>query len=189
VKASTLEAPQENSILSDTVELRECTPADATALAIIAAATLLEAFAGLVPGDALLAHCQKNHIPSAYISYLEKPETRAWLAEVPPGAAPVGYAMLTAPDFPAGLAQDGDLEIRRIYIFSRFHGGGAGRRMMDLAIASARQQEAKHLLLGVHPGNQRALAFYRKNGFVQVGVRKFQVGTSLVEDPVLSLSL
>src|SRR5580698_3268924 len=94
--------------LSDTpgVELRECTPADASALAIIAAATLLEAFAGLVPGDALLAHCQKNHIPPAYISHLEKPETRAWLAEVPPGAAPVGYAMLTAPDFPTGLVQN-----------------------------------------------------------------------------------
>ncbi len=181
----------ENSILSTTptVELRECTAADASTLAIIAAATLLEAFAGLVPGDALLAHCQKNHIPSAYISYIEKPETRAWLAEVSPGAAPVGYAMLTAPDFPTGLAQGGDLELRRIYIFSRFHGGGAGKRLMDLAISSARQQNAKRLLLGVHPDNQRALAFYRKNGFVQIGVRKFQVGTSVFEDPVLSLSL
>lgn len=175
--------------MSDTVALRECTPADASTLAIIAAATLLEAFAGLVPGDALLAHCRKNHIPSAYSDYFTKPETRAWLAEVPPGAAPVGYAMLTAPEFPAGLAQDSDLELRRIYVFSRFHGGGAGRRLMDLAIASARRQQAKHLLLGVHPDNQRALAFYRKNGFVQIGVRKFQVGTSVFEDPVLSLTL
>jgi diamine N-acetyltransferase len=177
--------------LSDThpVDLRECTIADASTLAIIAAATLLETFAGLVPGDALLAHCQKNHIPSAYVSYLEKTETRAWLAEVSPGAAPVGYAMLTAPDFPVGLAQDGDLELRRIYVFSRFHGGGTGRRLMDSAIASARHQKAKHLLLGVHPDNQRAIAFYRKNGFDQIGVRKFQVGTSIFEDPVLSLTL
>jgi diamine N-acetyltransferase len=179
----------ENSILSDTVELRECTSADAFALATIAAATLLEAFAGLIPGDALLAHCQKNHIPSAYVSYLGKPETRAWLAEVSPGSAPVGYAMLTTPDFPAGLAEDGDLELRRIYIFSRFHGGGTAKRMMDLAIANARQQNAKHLLLGVHPGNKRAIAFYRKSGFVQIGLRKFQVGTSIFEDPVFSLSL
>jgi ribosomal protein S18 acetylase RimI-like enzyme len=172
-----------------TVSLRECTAADAATMAIIGAATLLEAFAGLVPGDALLAHCQKNHIPAAYISYFEQPKTRAWLAEVAPGAAPVGYAMLTSPDFPAGLAQDGDLELRRIYLFSKFHGGGTGQRMMDLAISSARQQHAKRLLLGVHPDNQRALAFYRKSGFVPIGVRTFQVGTSTFEDPVLALSL
>ena len=113
----------------------------------------------------------------------------ACLAEVAPGAAPVGYAMLTSPDFPAGLAQDGDLELRRIYLFSKFHGGGTGQRMMDLAISSARQQHAKRLLLGVHPDNQRALAFYRKSGFVPIGVRSFRVGTSTFEDPVLALSL
>lgn len=171
------------------VTLRECIPADAPTLAIIAAATLLEAFAGLVPGDALLAHCAKNHIPAAYLSYLEKPETRAWLAELSPGAAPVGYALLTAPDFPIDLVQPGDLELRRIYLFSKFHGTGAGRTMMDLAIVSARRQQATRLLLGVHPDNQRAIAFYRKNGFVQIGTRTFQVGASTFEDPVFALTL
>ncbi len=111
------------------------------------------------------------------------------MAEVPPGAAPVGYAILTKPDFPPGLTNEGDLELRRIYFFSRFHGTGVGRRMMELAVASAREQRAEHLLLGVHPYNHRALAFYRKNGFVQIGVRAFQVGTEMFEDPVLSLSL
>ena len=171
------------------VNLRECTSADASTLALIAAATLLESFAGLVPGDALLAHCAKNHIPAAYLSYLEKPETRAWLAEVSPGAAPVGYAMLTAPDFPTGLLQPGDLELRRMYLFSKFHGSGAGRGMMELAIASARHQQANRLLLGVHPDNLRAIAFYRKNGFIQIGTRTFQVGASTFEDPVFALTL
>ena len=175
--------------LAQPVTLRECTPADAPTLAIIAAATLLESFAGLVPGDALLAHCDKNHVPAAYISHFEKPNTRAWLAAVSPGAAPIGYAMLTAPDFPTGLLQPGDLELRRIYLFSKFHGSGAGRSMMDLVIASARQQQAKRLLLGVHPDNLRAIAFYQKNGFVQIGTRTFQVGASAFEDPVFALTL
>jgi ribosomal protein S18 acetylase RimI-like enzyme len=61
--------------------------------------------------------------------------------------------------------------------------------MMDLAVASARQQNAKRLLLGVHPDNQRALAFYRKVGFVQIGVRTFHVGDCAFQDPVLALSL
>jgi diamine N-acetyltransferase len=172
-----------------TVDLRECTPADASTLALIAAATLLEAFAGFIPGDALLAHCAKNHNPANYTAYLARPQTRAWLAEVSPGTAPVGYAMLTAPDFPADLLRPNDLELRRIYLFSRFHGSGASKRMMDLAITSARQQRAERLLLGVHPENERALAFYKKSGFLQIGVRQFHVGTSTFEDPVLALTL
>ena len=175
--------------MSHAVSLRECTADDASTLAIIAAATLLEAFAGFIPGDALLAHCAKNHFPAAYTAYLEKPQTRAWLAEVEPGAAPIGYAMLTAPDFPAELVKPGDIELRRIYLFSRFHGDGVGQRMIDTAVAGARQQQAKRLLLGVHPENKRALAFYRRNGFEKIGVRTFQVGASTFEDPVLALEL
>jgi ribosomal protein S18 acetylase RimI-like enzyme len=61
--------------------------------------------------------------------------------------------------------------------------------MMDLAIASARKQNAKRLLLGVHPDNQRALAFYSKVGSIQIGVRTFHVGDCTFQDPVLALSL
>jgi ribosomal protein S18 acetylase RimI-like enzyme len=96
--------------------------------------------------------------------------------------------MLTTPDFPIDLVQPADLELRRVYLFSKFHGTGAGRGMMELAIASARRQQATRLLLGVHPDNQRAIAFYRKNGFVQIGTRTFQVGASTFEDRVFALT-
>ncbi len=171
------------------VTIRECTEADATALAVVGAATFLEAFAGIVPGAAILAHCAKNHMPAAYTALLAQPETRAWLAEVEPGAAPVGYALLTAPDFPDGLAEAGDLELRRIYLFSRFHGDGTGRGLMEAAIAQAHAQGARKLLLGVHPENHRALAFYRRSGFAIVGKRTFKVGASMFEDPVLAREL
>ena len=177
----------ENSDLD--VLIRPCGPEDAFALALVGAATFLEAFAGFIPGEAILAHSRKNHIVSAYEGYFARAETRGWLVEVEPGGAPVGYALLTAPDFPEGLAHPGDLELRRIYLFTRFHGSGAGRRMMELAIAGAREQGAKRLLLGVHPENRRALAFYKKTGFVPIGKRIFQVGQSLFEDPVLALEL
>jgi hypothetical protein len=68
--------------------VRECTEEDAATLALIGAATLIEAFAGFVPGDALLVHCRKYHFPAAYESLFKQPQTRAWLAEVEPGAHP-----------------------------------------------------------------------------------------------------
>ncbi len=171
------------------VELRLCTEADASTLALVGASTFLEAFAGFIPGDALLAHCARHHVPEAYRQYLQKPETRAWLAEVAPGAAPVGYALVTAPEFPEGLTRAGDLELRRIYLFSRFHGSGAGQFLMDAALDGARAQGAERVLLGVHPENHRALRFYRRNGFRVIGQRQFQVGASVFQDPVLALEL
>ncbi len=162
---------------------------DAGTLAVIGAATLLEAYAGFLPGESLLAHCRKYHVASAYEAVLRTAEGKAWLAEVEPGGCPVGYAMMTAPEFPEEVLQAGDAELRRIYVFSRFYGAGAGAGLMGLAIEEARARGAKRLLLGVHPQNVRAIAFYTKNGFEKVGEREFLVGGSRFLDPVLGLTL
>lgn len=205
------------------MNIRPCTTADASLLALVGSATFLEAFAGFIAGDAILAHCTKNHSVEAYTRYLAQPTARAWLAEVDPaigtGPAPVGYALLTEPDFSPDLPQPGDLELKRIYVLSKFYGrtdgnGGApgagaswglvpgpvagrgsrptagpGQQMMELAIAHAEQQGAPRLLLGVHRENARALAFYRRNGFEQVGVRTFQLGSHVYDDFVLARTL
>ncbi len=169
--------------------VRLCTADDAPRLALVGAATLLDAYAGFLPGDALVLHAAKHHHPAAYEAELARPHSRAWLAEVAPAAAPVGYAMLTAPEFPVELIGPGDLELRRIYVLSRFHGVGTARELMEAAIASASEQGAPHLLLGLHPENHRAMAFYRKHGFKQVGTRRFYLGQTPFEDPVMRLTL
>ena len=171
------------------VQVRQCTAADAQALAVIGSATLLDAYAGFLPGQALLAHCAKLHRAEVYTEELARPKSRAWIAEVEPGAAPVGYALLTSPEFPPELVEAGDLELRRIYVLTRFHGGGAGKQLMDTAIASARAAGARHISLGLHAENHRAMAFYRRNGFVQVGNRRFKLGEVSFDDPVMRLSL
>lgn len=186
--------PLPNDVRADaaavpTATVRPCSAADASTLAFVGAGTLLEWFAGVVPGQALLAHCHKLHTAAAYTELLARSGTRAWLAEVEPGAAPVGYALLTAPDFPDGIAREGDAELRRIYVFSRFHGSGAGRMLLERVIAAAHDSGARRLLLGVHEANARAIAFYRKSGFVDAGTRPFVVGATTFEDPVLALTL
>lgn len=172
------------------MQIRTCTSADAATLSLIGSATLLEAFAGLIPGHAILAHCRMNHTIAAWDRYLADATATAWLATIDPGEFPIGYALLTEPHFPAGLAQPGDLELKRIYAFSRFHGAeGPGRPLMQHAIEEARTRNASRVLLGVHPDNRRALAFYRRNGFVQIGTRAFTLGPETFHDPVLALTL
>lgn len=92
-------------------------------------------------------------------------------------------------ELPAGLAQSGDVELKRIYLLSRFHGTGLGAALMAAAVAEARTRGAPRLLLGVYANNARAIAFYRKQGFVPIGTRQYAVGAELYDDIVLARPL
>ncbi len=173
----------------DQVAVRPCLLEDAEALALVAAATFLEAFAGMLPGPAIVQHCARHHIHRVYAKYLSEDRVRAWLAVMRNGDAPVGYSMLTAPDLPVPDLSPSDIELKRIYLFSKFQGSGIGQQMMDVAIEESRKMGARRLLLGVFAGNLRALRFYKRNGFTHLGARTFTVGTLVCDDFVLGRDL
>jgi len=178
------------------VTLRPATSADAPALALVGAATFLEAFTWMLPGADILTHCAKNHTAAAYLNYFAAPETRITLA-TSGDDAPVGYAMLTAPELPTFAVLSTDIELKRIYLFSRFRTapvtGSPGVRppqaLLDAAVTNARALNRTRLLLGTHANNQRAIAFYRRNGFAEAGTRTFQVGTQVCSDLIFAKHL
>ena len=134
----------------------------------------------------------------ALVGAATAPETRITLATS--GAdAPVGYAMLAAPDLPTFAVLPTDIELKRIYLFSRFRTApvldarGAAipdlrpaQAMLNAAIADARALGRTRLLLGTHANNLRAIAFYRRNGFTEAGTRTFQVGTQCCCDLIFA---
>ncbi len=164
--------------------IREASAQDADRLALIGAATFLDAFAGLLEADAIVRHCAAKHSVDAYRAALAN-GGQALLAEAEQGHAPVGFTLVGPPDLDA--AREGDLELKRIYTLSRFYGTGLGADLLDTVVARASGFE--RLLLGVYARNQRALAFYRKHGFETIGRRQFDVGGNLYDDEVLALSL
>lgn len=164
--------------------IREAGGEDAAALSAIGTATFVETFAGVLSGEAVVQHCIGANGVDAYRRYLDT-GSRAWLAEVAPGMAPVGFALMTAPDLPGAGA--GDIELKRIYALSRFHGRGIGAALMAQVIGAA--QGFQRLLLGVYAGNARAIAFYTKNGFDRIATRQFNVGGTLYDDVVLARPL
>jgi len=166
--------------------LRPAGPEDAERLSLIGAATFLESFADIIGGEAITAHCLKANSAESYRRHLDT-GAQAWLAEVEPGGAPIGYALLTQPDLPG--ARDGDIELKRIYTLSRFHGGGLGAALMQAAVEAALARGAARLILGVYAGNDRALAFYAKQGFTRIGNRQFNVGGQICDDFVLARPL
>ncbi|WP_374472604.1 N-acetyltransferase family protein [Phenylobacterium sp.] len=168
--------------------IRACGPDDAAALALVGQATFLETYASALPAQDILHHCRHEHSEARYAGWLGRPGYDFRLAEATEGRAPVGYVMNAPPDLPVVL-QAGDVELKRIYLLHRFHGSGLGPRLMAAAIEAAQAAGASRLLLGAKNDNRRALAFYARQGFVQIGERKFRVGGNDYDDVVLARPL
>ena len=175
--------------MSDTkLTIRIAKPDDAQALSLVGSATFLETYAHMIPGDDLVAHCATKHSAETYAAWLADPGVTIWLAETT-ARAPVGYLVLTRATLPVDDAHPQDLEVQRIYVLSRFHRTGMGYALMNLAVGKAIAKGAERVVLGVHNGNARALAFYKRQGFEVIDSRTFHVGISVFCDSVLARKL
>ncbi|SEL51873.1 Ribosomal protein S18 acetylase RimI [Pseudoxanthomonas sp. GM95] len=175
--------------MSSEVTIRPAIASDAAALALVGQATFLETFAGVLGGADIVAHCAKAHAPSLYTQWLATPRHALWLAELAPGAAPVGYLVVAPAQLPLADLDASDLEFKRIYLLDKLRGQGVGKRLMRTAIDHARTAGARRLLLGVYANNSDAIAFYTRLGFDQVGTRQFNVGGRDYDDRILGLVL
>lgn len=81
------------------------------------------------------------------------------------------------------------MEIERIYVAKEFQGKGLGRRLMTYAISAAMQRKKAYVWLGVWEKNEKALAFYRKNGFYQIGTHTFVMGDDPQTDYIMRKDL
>jgi ribosomal protein S18 acetylase RimI-like enzyme len=177
-------------VIDPLAEIRRATASDVARLAAVGQATFLETFAGVLDGNDIVAHCAHQHSVDYYARALAEADARAWLAEVAPGGAPVGYLTTTAhcAQPVADLGPD-DVEIKRIYVLHRFFGAGVGARLMRAAVDDAHAAGKRRILLGVYSGNERALAFYARHGFRTIGRRRFEVGANHYDDVVLAREL
>lgn len=168
--------------------LRRATAADAPMVSLVAGASFLETFAGLLAAKDIIAHLAAKSSPADFVGWSNDPCSVVTLAEHPDGAAPVGYTVLTTPA-EVGETIPGDLELRRIYTLDLTRRTGLGSMLMAQAIGDARALDARRLLLGVFAGNKRACAFYEGQGFTVVEARRFKVGATWHDDLVYARSI
>ena len=166
---------------------RKAVAHDADALALLGSATFLATFAFDHPGQPLVAHLRTEHSPEYYVNALAQPGVDIVIGETPLGA-PVGYAMITPPSHP-DLQQDGDIELKRIYLLGPWQGGGNGRQLLEQAFAIAAERGAKRMLLAVYENNEKAIAFYERAGFAAIGNTVFMVGDVPFRDMVYAQTL
>ena len=155
---------------------------------MVAAASFLDAFYDDLEGADMVAYSATANAPEKFAGWIADPSNIVTLAEFAATGSPIGYSVLIEPDLPIATGS-GDIELKRIYTLSRFHGSGLGNALMDTALNDARDMGRSRLLLGVYGKNLRARAFYERHGFTPVGERSFQVGAAVHRDVVYARAL
>lgn len=80
-------------------------------------------------------------------------------------------------------------EIERIYVDQAYLGKKIGQLLFEKAIELAKAKNKSYVWLGVWEENHRALAFYKKNGFVPFDKHIFKLGNDEQTDIMMKLEL
>ena len=146
----------------------------------------VETFGPHFPPDDMALHLQRMFGPGGLPTEMRDPE-----AAHPHGGGGWRDRRLSEAraDEPAGAARAGALEIKQLYVLEPWQGAGVAAVLMDWAVETGRADGAPAIYLSVWEHGARAIAFYRRHGFEQVGVAPFQLGTRVYQDPVMRLGL
>jgi ribosomal protein S18 acetylase RimI-like enzyme len=167
--------------------VRRATPADAALIAELGAATFREAFAAFNRPEDLAHYLAKAYGVAQQSAELADPRVTYLIGEA--GGRPAGFAMLRRGATDPAVTGPDPVELVRIYVSSAVLGTGLGSALMEACIAEAAHAGHRTLWLGVWEQNPRALAFYHRWGFVDVGSHIFTVGTDPQTDRVMALAL
>jgi ribosomal protein S18 acetylase RimI-like enzyme len=80
-------------------------------------------------------------------------------------------------------------EIERIYVDAAYLGKRVGQILFEKAIELAKEKNVSYVWLGVWEENHRALAFYKKNGFVPFDKHIFKLGNDAQTDIMMKFAL
>jgi ribosomal protein S18 acetylase RimI-like enzyme len=166
------------------VVIRPATDDDAPHLAEFARRTFVETFGPENTDDDMALHVANAFGAGAQLREIHDPRMVTLLAEVDGTMA--GFAQLRRDTPPACVTGEAAVEVLRFYVDRPFHGRGFAPRLMRAVEQTAREMGGRTLWLGVWERNPRAIAFYTKCGFVDVGEQAFLVGTDEQTDRVMA---
>ncbi len=164
--------------MSGDVSVRAALPEDLPGLRQVARETWSDTYRGRVPDADIDRFLDANYS----LEFLERArEQRAQVGRSEgmlvaiDGDEVVGYVM-------AGPNREGEAEVFAIYVLPSLHGRGVGYRLWERVNVFFRDQALERFHLWVLDGNERACAFYERQGGCLTGERPFPVGeTQIVE--------
>lgn len=175
------------------ISIRRATARDAAALATFAAAAFREAF-----GPHNSPANMERYVAESFSTERQAAEIGDRLsvvllavnagADAATDGEIAGYVRLVRGAAPNAVAEPA-IEIRRLYVERRRHGGGVAQMLMDAAVDMALDDGARSIWLAVWERNARAIRFYEKCGFARAGSTLFMLGDDEQTDWLMARGL
>ncbi|KQV60983.1 hypothetical protein ASC95_06070 [Pelomonas sp. Root1217] len=168
-------------------QFRHATPEDAAALAAFGAQAFADTYRELSDAQEIADYVAEHFQPEVMAGVILDTTCTVLLAWVDEQLA--GYAIVKVEPAPDCVAGPAPIHLWRIYLGEGFIGRGLGAALMHEVHAVARRRGAQTLWLGVYDRNVRAVAFYERFGFAQVGGQEFLFGGQIYIDPVYAAAV
>ncbi|MDC8014948.1 GNAT family N-acetyltransferase [Tahibacter soli] len=175
-----------HAIASRACTIRRARADDAATLAAFGARTFVDTY-GDFRADDLALHLARTYGEAQQLREIADPDVATWLAHG--GGALAAFAQVRRGPAPPCVAGRDPVELHRLYVERAWHGRGVAQRLIAAACDAALAFGGATLWLKVWQRNARAIAFYRKCGFADVGETAFVVGNDATTDRVLVLEL
>lgn len=170
-----------------TISIERATPRDAREVAAFAERTFRATFTKDNTRENLEMYVASAFGEAQQLRELEDPTRVCLIARF--NGAIVAYALMNIGATHSAVTTASPLEIQRFYVDAAHHGQGLASLLMRACTNTAVQHRASAMWLGVWEMNPRAIRFYEKLGFVDVGSHTFLLGTDLQRDRVMQRAI
>lgn len=166
--------------------IREATAEDAGLLAHAGTRLFLQTYDGLIPTTEMVVHLDSQFSEARQNEELADQSITTLIVECEDKLA--GFAQVKENPVPVDGCE-AEVELWRIYLDRAFQGMGLGQKLISRVGEAARAFSANYIWLVVWEQNPRAISFYRKMGFNEVGRQDFRVNNEIHNDLVMLASV
>lgn len=170
------------------IEIRLANKDDSKFIALLGRVTFTETFGHFFSDKQdLLDYYNSTFSVDKIENSFSKPNNIYWIAFV--DRLPVGYAKLKLNSQSEFISERNVCQLQKIYVLKDFLSMKIGFELQNLLLNKAIEKKISKIWLSVLNSNERAINFYLKNGFVEIGNHDFQIGKENFEFIAMSKRL
>lgn len=157
------------------IETRIATKQDAVCIALLGRVTFTETFGHLFQDKQdLLNYYDATFTVDKIENSIAKSSNVFWISFV--NKLPAGYAKLKLNSKSEFITKENVCQLQKIYVLKDFLSMKIGLELQRELLKKAKELKFETVWLSVLKSNERAINFYLKNGFENIGAHGFQIG-------------
>jgi ribosomal protein S18 acetylase RimI-like enzyme len=169
------------------VKIRRASLKDANLLAALGGTTNYETYFETDEPEDLAKYIADFFNPRAMKIELEDANNTFFIAEV--NGKAVGFAELRTGQPAEYVKDENPIELQRIYVLEKMIRHGIGKILLQKCLEEAKSRGFDSLWLAVFELNERAVGFYKRQGFEQLGKAEFHFGEQCFTCFVMKIKL